>query len=256
VALRLKSVLCLSGHDPLGGAGVHADIEAVAAQGLHALSVITALTVQDSRNVRATSVVAPEWIGEQIEVLMADGDIAAVKIGLLGSAAQIPVIGTAIRRLGVPVVLDPVLRAGGGANLVDDPLQSAMLEHLLPQLTVLTPNAAEARRLVPGASGLPDCARALLARGCRNVLVTGGDEPGALVVNTWFRADAAPVRYAWPRIPETFHGAGCTLAASVAARLALGDSLADALAGAQRWTQRTLERAIAVGRGRRIPFRH
>lgn len=253
--LRRASVLCLSGHDPCGGAGIQADQESVATQGAHALTVITALTVQDSRNVRRVIPVSAALIAEQIELLEQDCSIAAIKIGLLGEAAQVPVIASAIRRLRVPVVLDPVLRAGGGANLVDDPLQAALLEQLLPAVSLLTPNAGELRRLAPASASLADGARALLDRGCANLLVTGGDEPGDTVTNLWFAPGAEPVRYEWPRLPETFHGAGCTLASAIAAHLALGESMARAIEAGQRWTQDTLARAVRVGQGRRIPFR-
>lgn len=248
-------LLCLSGHDPTGGAGLHADLEAAAAQGVHALSLVTALTAQDTRDVRKVVAVDADLLEEQLALLLADAPITAVKLGLLGSAAQVEVIVRALARLRVPVVLDPVLRAGGGSNLASAELERAVLEHLLPQVTVLTPNAAEARRLAP-AETLADSARTLLARGCANVLVTGGDEPGAEVCNTWHGADRAePLSYRWPRLAETFHGAGCTLAASIAARLALGDTVEQALDRGQRWTQHALARAVRVGRGRRIPGR-
>lgn len=248
-------VLCISGHDPGGGAGIHADIESVSAQGAHALSVITALTLQDSHDVRRISAVPAEWLDEQIRLLERDCDISSVKIGLLGDANQVPVIAALMRRLRVPVVLDPVLRAGGGTELASESLRTALLDHLLPGLALVTPNAAEARRLAPAASTLPEGAATLLARGCANVLITGGDEAGPAVVNTWHAAGGTAVPYEWPRLPETFHGAGCTLASAIAARLALGDAMAQAIERGQRWTQMALSRAIAVGRGRRIPLR-
>lgn len=248
-------VLCLSGHDPGGGAGIHADIEAVAAQGAHALTVITALTVQDTRNVRRVAPVPVTLMVEQIEALLADGAIAALKIGLLGAVDQIAPLASLAARLRVPVVLDPVLRAGGGAELAESGLQQALLDVLLPRVSLLTPNAAEARRLAPQAATLEQAARALLASGCGGVLITGGDEPDGAVINTLHRPDSAPRSWTWPRLPETFHGAGCTLAAAVAARLACGDAPEQAVEIAQAWTQRALARARTVGRGRRIPGR-
>jgi len=248
-------VLCLSGHDPTGGAGIQADIESCAANGAHALTVITAHTVQDTKDVRRVTPVAPMLLAQQIRALREDCRIGAVKIGLLGDAQQVPVIVEALRELQVPAVLDPILRAGGGSNLVGSQLQAALEEQLLPLVTVATPNAAEARRLAPRAASLDLCAASLLARGCAHVLITGGDEPGAAVVNTWYARDAAPVRFEWPRLATGFHGAGCTLAAAIAARLAQGDSVAAALQTAQAYTQRTLTGARAIGHGRRIPAR-
>ena len=251
---RAPAVLCLSGHDPTGGAGIQADIEACLAQGVHAFTVVTAHTVQDTRNVRRVSAVPPLLIADQVEALAQDGRIAAIKVGLLGDAQQVPVLVDTIRAARVPVVLDPVLRAGGGTNLVGSQLQVALRETLIPRVTILTPNAAELRRLVPNEA--PDAAAAhLLAEGCGHVLVTGGDEDTAAVLNTWYAPGAPPRRFEWPRLPETFHGAGCTLASAIAARLALGDAVDVALETAQRWTQDALARAVAVGQGRRIPFR-
>ena len=248
-------VLCLSGHDPGGGAGLQADIETLAAHDVHALGLITALTVQDSRDVARVIATDPTLLREQLDCLLADTRPAVIKLGLIGNAAQLPAIVDAIARCAVPVVCDPVLRAGGGGALVAEDFTDALIRILLPHVTILTPNAAEARRLVPAAATLDICAQALLATGCPHVLVTGGDEPGDRVINRWYRPDRQPHSYDWPRLPETFHGAGCTLASAIAARLALGDDIGDALIRAQVWTQASLAAAFAVGRGRRIPRR-
>lgn len=248
-------VLCIAGHDPSGGAGIIADVQAVSALGCHPLSLITSLTVQDSRNVRAVEAVPAELLERQLELLMDDSRIQAIKIGLIGEPAQIPVIARAIARLQVPVVLDPVLRAGGGGDLAGAAVQRALTEQLLPLATVSTPNAIEARRLA-GRDDVDAAASALLARGCQHLLITGGDEPTpGWVYNTWHAPGRAPQRWQWPRLPEGFHGSGCTLASAIAARLALGDDLATALEQAQRWVHDALARAYAIGLGRRIPNR-
>lgn len=249
-------VLCLSGHDPSGGAGIHADLEAIAAQGAHALTVITTLTVQNTLNVQRTVAIPVALMADQLAMLGDDGPIAAIKIGLIGDVGQVPLLADLIRRHpGIPVIVDPVLRAGGGTDLVNAALQAALLKTLLPLIDLLTPNAAEARRLAGGESSIPDCVERLLAHGCRNLLVTGGDEPGDTVINTWFQPGADPVHFEWPRLPGTFHGAGCTLASAIAGQLACGASMAQAVSQGQRWTQTTLATAIGVGRGRSIPYR-
>jgi hydroxymethylpyrimidine/phosphomethylpyrimidine kinase len=248
-------VLCLSGHDPVGGAGLQADIEAVAAQGAHAVGVITALTVQDTHNVRRVSAVAPALLAEQLACVLDDCDIAAIKLGLLGDIAQVVAICETVDRCRVPLVIDPVLRAGGGANLATTATAQALLEVLIPRATVITPNAAEARRLAPGLDTLDACAGALLARGCAHVLITGGDEATATADNVWYSHAAAPVRYVWPRLPGPFHGAGCTLASALAARLALGEAIDAALLTAQTYVHDCLDHAQRVGRGRLIPRR-
>lgn len=248
------TVLCVSGHDPGGGAGVSADIETVAALGGHAASLITAHTVQDSRNVKRVVAVDGALLREQAATLLADVDVAAVKIGLLGAPEQAALIAEVIDRLGRPVVLDPVLRAGGGADLASNDLIAGMKRELLPRTEVLTPNAAEARRLA-GLDDLEACGAALIALGARHVLVTGGDEAGEAVVNRWHRHDGKPRTFSWPRLPGPFHGAGCTLASAIATLLAHGLPVAEALADAQAYVHSTLLRSFAPGKGRRVPGR-
>jgi hydroxymethylpyrimidine/phosphomethylpyrimidine kinase len=254
--MRRPQVLCISGHDPSGGAGLQADIEAVAAQQAHALVAVTSLTVQNTQNVQRVVPTAPSLLAQQIEAVLDDCVVHAIKIGLIGDADQVPVIADAIRRAGVPVVLDPVLRAGGGANLAGAATAAAMIEQLLPLAEIITPNAAEARRLAPGAGGdLAACGATLIAQGCANVLITGGDEPTTDVVNIWHRHDGAPREFRSTRIDGGFHGAGCTLASALAARRARGESLDVALERAQAYVHAALQRGLAVGRGRLVPGR-
>ena len=255
MTLSRPAVLCLSGHDPGGGAGVQADIETVLSLGGHALTLITAYTVQDSANVTAVRAADLSLLREQAAVLLSDVKVSAIKIGLLGDVGQIAFIVELIERANAPVVLDPVLRAGGGAELASTPLIDELKRTLLPRVDVLTPNAAEARRLAPGSADLDAAGAALVALGARNVLITGGDESGEAVVNRWYRSDGSPRAFSWPRLAGPFHGAGCTLASAIATLLARGLPVGQALADAQAYVHRTLQRAIAPGRGRRIPDR-
>jgi hydroxymethylpyrimidine/phosphomethylpyrimidine kinase len=252
------AVLFLSGHDPGGGAGIQADLETAAALGGHGLSLITAHTVQDTSDVAAVRAPDLALLREQAALLLADVPVEAIKVGLLGAPEQVPFIVELIERTGAPAVVDPVLRAGGGAELASGALIEA-LKRALPRVEVLTPNAAEARRLVPEARDLDAAGAALVALGAKHVLITGGDEPAHdkddAVVNRWYRRDGAPRAFSWPRLPGPFHGAGCTLAAAVATLLAQGSSVGAALADAQAFTHRALERGFAPGRGRRIPDR-
>lgn len=247
-------VLCLSGHDPTGGAGIQADIESCAALGAHALSVITAHTVQNTSNVARVSAVAPIVIAAQLDALIEDAPPQAAKIGLLGDAAQAEVIATRLRPLSIPVVMDPVLRAGGGRALVSSALEAEMRERLFPIVDLLTPNAHEARHLARE-SDLDRCGAVLLSFGVKNVLITGGDEPGDRVVDRLFTATGETIRFESPRLNETFHGAGCTLASATAAHLAHGKPLLDAVQAARSFVTKTLHQAFAVGSGRRIPGR-
>ncbi len=217
------------------------------------MSLITAHTVQDTQDVVRVSAVAPILLASQIETLLADCTISAIKIGLLGDAQQIPVLRAAIAQTKVPVVLDPILRAGGGASLASAALQAAIQELLLPDVTVLTPNAAEARRLTRKDS-LDDAAQTLLSMGVEHLLITGGDEPGDVVTNLWYSKNQVR-RFEWPRLAGGFHGAGCTLASALAALLARGLPMAQALEEAQRYTHESLARAFHSGQGRKIPGR-
>ena len=246
-----RTVLVFAGADPSGGAGIAADIVAIAAQGAHALPVITALTVQDNDRVFGVEPVAPELLRRQAQALIDKMAIHAVKIGIPGSAANAAVIAQLIAQLrlirpDLPVVLDPVLASGHGDVLSRDDAVLA-LAPLLPVTTVIVPNGPEALAL--GGEGN------LLEQGCRNVLVTGGHGEGEMVVNRWFDADGREHAWRWPRLPGEFHGSGCTLASAIAARLAQGMPMQEALDGAQRYCHAALTGAYAIAPGQLMPQR-
>lgn len=246
-----RTVLVFAGVDPSGGAGIAADIVAIAAQGAHALPVITALTVQDNDRVFAVEPVAPELLRRQALALIDKIAIDAVKIGIPGSAANAAVIAQLIAQLrlarpGLPVVLDPVLASGHGDVLSRDDAVLA-LAPLLPMTTVIVPNGPEAAALGGEAN--------LLVQGCRNVLVTGGHGEGETVINRWFDSVGGEREWRWPRLPGEFHGSGCTLASAIAARLALGQALPEALDLAQSYCHAALAGAYAIAPGQLMPQR-
>lgn len=249
-------VLAISGLDPSGGAGIQADIEAIAAQGCHAASVVTTLTVQDTRNAWRVEAVDPVLLVEQAEAVLADLDVRVVKLGLLGNAG----IGAAVadlleRHADIPVVLDPVLVAGGGARLAEDPLVPVMLERLVPRALCVTPNRDEALALVPGREDADACACELAGLGAAYVLLKGGHDESTDVVNRLVAANGEVARYRFKRLAGGFHGSGCTLAAALAARLARGEDPETAVQLAQQYVQLTLENAYRIGRGLPIPAR-
>lgn len=251
----LPNVLCLSGHDPSGGAGLQADIEAIAAQGAHAAGVLTCLTRQDTRNAYGVTPLDAGEFAAQIEILEADMRFAAFKVGVVGSAAQVEVIAELVHRHpDVPLVVDPVLQAAGGATLAADPVARALSAHLFERATCLTPNAAEASLLCKGETDPDVCGRHLGAR-TEWVLITGGDESGDTVINRLYRAGEPAGHRTYTRLPGRYHGSGCTLASALAARLALGDDVPTAMAAAQDYTRDCLQRAFAAGRGQLIPDR-
>lgn len=239
-----RTVLVFSGLDPSGGAGMAADLAAIAAQGVHALPVITALTVQDHNRVHAVEPVDAALIARQAMALENAIAIHAVKIGIPGNRANAEAIAASILRLRrrdpqLPVVLDPVLASGHGDALAHGDARAA-LEPLLALATVAVPNLGEAALLDTSP--------------CPHVLVTGGHGTGPDVVNRWTSA-GQDWEWRFARLPGQFHGSGCTLAAAIAARLALGEPVGKALDAAQAYAQQALATAFSIGPGQRIPRR-
>ena len=249
-------VLVIAGNDPSGGAGLIADLQTITALGGHPAAVVTALTVQDTVNAWRVEVIPAELVVQQAETVLADLPVAAIKLGLLGNAE----VGRAVAVVlaahpQIPVVLDPVLTAGGGGALAEDALIDVYLEKLLPLATVVTPNEAESRRLVPAAGNTTARAALLLARGCRHVLIKGADEDTPEVNNSLFSHDGSQYSLTWPRLPGRYHGSGCTLASAIATLLARGHAPRAAVEMAQRYTWETLKQSWQLGKGQRIPNR-
>lgn len=249
-------VVVFAGHDPTGGAGVQADIEAIVSFGAHAGTLITALTRQDTRDVAEFVPTPTALLVQQAELLLADMAPAAFKLGMVGSAENAVAIAGILRRHpGVPVVIDPVLAAGGGTALTDDSLLRALRESLFPLATLITPNGPEARRLAPEADTLAACAQELLTTGAAYVLVTGGHEPGPAVASRLHAMHRQIAEHDWPRLPGDFHGSGCTLASAIAALLAQGADVPSAVDEALAYTWHALGNARRPGRGQAIPDR-
>lgn len=254
--------MILAGNDPVGGAGIAADIETLVSLGCHPAPVITALTVQDTHNVHELWPVEPELVLAQARAVLADLPVAVFKIGVLGSADNAAAVYELLTAWpDIPVVLDPVLAAGGGTSLVNGDVIEAIRDLLLPLTTVFTPNSLEARRLAPEADTLEACSMALLARGCRYVLLTGGHEPTPDVVNTLCSNNRRLESWRWPRLPDRYHGSGCTLAAAIAGLLAQAqapgseESLLSALYQAQQYVWHTLQAGYRAGGGQLLPNR-
>ncbi len=248
-------VLSIAGHDPSGGAGIQADIETLGALGCQAATAITCLTIQDSRNVHELIPLPAEQVIRQIDTVLADYPVRAIKIGLIGSAGIACAIGSLLlRHPKIPVILDPILAAGGGTELASGQLVAAILEQVVPGSLLLTPNSQEARRLT-GREQLDACADELLSRGCGAVLITGTHEAATDVLNTLYRPDQPPHTERWPRLSHSYHGSGCTIASAVAAGLAQGLPLDQAVSAAQRFTWESLAAGWRPGNGQHIPDR-
>ena len=255
---RPPIVVVFAASDPTAGAGLQADLLTLAALGCHGMTVVTALTVQDTHGVQQLQPVAAEFVEAQARALLADVSVAAFKLGVLATAANVRAAARVLaRHPAVPVVLDPVLTSGRGDTLASEDVLAAMCAELLPHTTVLTPNSLEARRLT-GAAAHADpakSARQLVRSGARYVLVTGTHEAAAEVVNTLHDASGVVRADRWPRLPGQYHGSGCTLAAAVAAELARGRPVAEAVRAAQEFTWRALEAGFRPGGGQSIPRR-
>ncbi len=260
--LSVPVVLVFSGHDPSGGAGVQADIEAIISQGVHPATVITAQTVQDTVNVRRFVPTDPSLVIEQARAVLEDMPVQCIKIGMIGSVALVEVIHSILKDYpDIPVVLDPVLIAGGGGTLANEDVAKAMINLLLPLTTILTPNAYESRALVklahiPG-NDLDARGRALLDMGPEYVLLKGGDEQSTEVENWLFSRHQPPRKFTYERLPGEFHGSGCTLASAIAGLIAQATDAdyVNAIHEAQEYTSHALFHAAQIGCGQWIPHR-
>ncbi len=231
-ARRIPRVLSIAGSDSGAGAGIQADLKAFAACGVHGMTAITAITAQNTVGVSAVHAIPPQTIVAQVRAVASDIGLDAVKIGMLGTVPTIDAVTGALDELqpGIPVVLDPVMVAESGADLLEPAARGALVERLLPKASVATPNLPEARVL----SGLSDgsaheLARAVHALGPRAVVVTGGH--GAQATDVFFDGSRT-VELPGERYPDgAAHGSGCTHSSVLAAALAWG---LDPLTAAER----------------------
>jgi hydroxymethylpyrimidine kinase/phosphomethylpyrimidine kinase len=255
---RPSHLLLCSGLDPSGGAGLLLDARIAVEVGARPLGVITAHTVQSSAGVTAVQPMDPEVLEAQLSLLLGDVEVAAVKLGMLGSQAVAEVVGEALARVAGPVVWDPVLAPSRGRVAMYDGSVAAAFTALRPSLTLLTPNAMEAGLL----SGLEvrtiadALAAALRLRDLADcaVLVKGGhllDGSDAQSVDLLLPHHGEPVQLAGPRLPggEHVHGTGCALASSIAARLALGATLEQACRDGKAHVARLIAAPVHPGRG-------
>ncbi|MEE2941433.1 MAG: bifunctional hydroxymethylpyrimidine kinase/phosphomethylpyrimidine kinase [Planctomycetota bacterium] len=247
-----RTALSIAGSDPSGGAGIQADLKTFAAQGVHGAAAITALTAQNTRGVQAVHPVPAGFVADQVSAVLADLDVGAIKIGMLGSSAVTEAVaGVLASRPDVPVVLDPVMVAAGGEPLLDEDAVAALLA-LVPRAALLTPNVHEAGLLLGKgpAQSLPQLheqAEALLTLGAGAVLLKGGRvQLGAGAIDVLVSPGAAPVALEHDRVPAVrVHGGGCTLSAAIAARLLLGDPLGAAVSRARAYVRAALVRGLA-----------
>ncbi len=255
-ANTIPVVLAFSGNDATGGAGIQADIETLASMGCHAAPVITALTVQDTQQVIRFEATDPMLLIEQARAVLEDMPVAAFKVGMIGSVENVEAIHSLlIDYPDIPLVLDPVLKGGGGGDLSDDDIIDAIVTMLIPQTTVLTPNSQEARILATGSDNLDACAQELLDMGAEFVLITGTHEGTKDVQNKLYAEHRLLESFTWERLPASYHGSGCTLASAIAGLLAQGLEPFTAIHEAQEYTWESLKNGYRIGMGQCLPNR-
>ena len=252
---KIPRVLVIAGSDSGGGAGIQADIKTITALGVYAATAITALTAQDTTGIHAVHAVPTPFVREQMQCVLDDIGADAIKTGMLGSPETVAAVAAMIaeRALNVPLVVDPVMLAKGGAQLMDDEAVAVMTTRLLPLAALVTPNAPEAARLtgVSVETG-DDLARAgarLLDFGARAALVKGGHLAGETITDALVTPDETYLFRAARIETRSTHGTGCTLASAVAAGLAQGMALPDAVGRAHAYVQEAIRTAPGLGRG-------
>lgn len=246
-------VLIVAGSDSGGGAGIQADLKTVMALGGYGTTAVTALTAQNTLGVQGVMPVPPDFVRLQMRSVLDDIGADAVKTGMLGTPELVAAVADVLRGAGLPVVVDPVMVAKGGARLLNDDAVAAVLRALVPLATVLTPNVPEAEALTGRAiadhAAALDAARALLALGARAVLLKGGHMPGPVVRDILATPDGIEVIESARIDSRHTHGTGCTLASAVATGLSQGMALRDAVRRAGAYVHAAILAAPGLGGG-------
>ncbi|MCG6871202.1 MAG: hydroxymethylpyrimidine/phosphomethylpyrimidine kinase [Gammaproteobacteria bacterium] len=250
------AVLVFAGHDPSGGAGLIADIQALAAHGTHAAGIVTALTVQNTRRLEHSEPVAAELVRAQARCVLEDSHFHAIKTGLLPTCETVHVVAELAGPLRLPLVLDPVQATDAGESLVAEGprLRECLRAELVPLAVLVTPNFPEARWLT-GQDDADHQARELARMGAGHILIKGTHQPGETIVHRLYRGGTLLRCFSESRLAGRFHGSGCALASAIAAGLARGDDLETAVAGGLAYSRASLERAYRAGRDQWIPER-
>lgn len=253
----LPVVLCFSGLDPSGGAGIQADIESISSHGCMAAPIVTVATVQDSRDVISFSPMPAELIVEQARAVLEDMPISVIKIGMVGSAEIAEAIYSVLNDYpDIKVVYDPVFSTEKDGALSTPDLVDCVRELLLPKTYILTPNIFEVHELAPGSDTPAAAAMGLLETECDYILLTGTHGKTPDVVHTLYANHRELKQFHYERLPHKYHGSGCTLTASIAALLAIGQEPIGAIHHALDYTHKTLVNGRRIGMGQFHPNRY
>ena len=247
----VATALTIAGSDSGGGAGIQADLKSFSAHGVYGASVITAVTAQNTRLVTKVEAISPAMIRAQIDAVLSDIRIDAIKIGMLATPAVIDAVADGLAGFRGPIVLDPVMVAKSGDALLQDDAVSCLIERLLPRAGLLTPNIPEAERLLSGKSDLTpqEQGKALLALGPAAILMKGGHADGA-VCHDYLVTESQIVGFDAPRIDTgNTHGTGCSLSSAITAGLAKNMALDEAIGTAHQWLHGAIKAADQLGIG-------
>ncbi len=251
-------VLTIAGSDSCGGAGIQADIKAISANGAYAASVITAVTAQNTKEVKAVEILQARVVEDQLEAVLSDLDVAVIKVGMLFSRELIKSVSTFLSKTDIPIVLDPVMVSKSGASLLENDAISALKEELVPQALLLTPNVPEAASLLDVKPAVSECdiiaqGKSLCKLGCKAVLMKGGHQKGENCIDRLIFSDEREMSVfsAVRKSTVNTHGTGCTLSSAIASNLSKGINLEESVEKAHLWLQGAIENAdqLRVGRG-------
>ncbi len=248
-------LLIIAGSDSGGGAGIQADIKTATMLGAYAMTAITAVTVQNTQGVQAVHPIPAAIVRAQIISVLEDIGADAIKLGMLGSAPIVEAVAQTLAQYApnIPIVLDPVMEAKGGASLLEDDAANALISHLFHQASLITPNTPEAARLAGRAvDTLDDCRQAgqtLLSSGAKAVLMKGGHLSGDVLTDLLITATGTESFTSQRLYSRSTHGTGCTLASAIATGLAQGLSLSDAVRRARNYVHKAIETAPGFGHG-------
>lgn len=249
----MKNVLTIAGSDSSGGAGIQADLKTFAAHGVFGMSVITAVTAQNTQGVFAVQDITPEVIAKQIDAIFDDIAVAAVKIGMVSQITTINTIADKLKEYNaINIVVDPVMVSKSGYHLLNPDAEATLVRELLPQATIITPNIPEAEvitgQTIVTLTDMEAAARTIFAMGPNNVLIKGGHLDGDST-DIFFDGQEFIYFKSCRIATKNTHGTGCTLSSAIAANLSRGLPVAEAVAKAKEYITTAIEHSLAIGKG-------
>lgn len=249
----MKKVLTIAGSDSSGGAGIQADLKTFSAHGVFGMSVITAVTAQNTQGVLAVQDIDPEIIAKQIEAVFDDIEVDAVKIGMVSQINTIEVVAEGLRKYApAHIVVDPVMVSKSGFHLLNPEAEISLIKELLPLASVVTPNLPEAEVItnmsITTLEQMEEAAKVIFQLGAGNVLIKGGHLQGSSTDILYDGREFVYLRAARIHTKNT-HGTGCTLSSAIAANLAQGFEIVEAVTRAKEYTSTAIRHSLSIGKG-------